>query len=108
MTSVFRVIAAFPSASYAYIHFSPSFFMFGKSKNGPCTVCGIVNLVLMVIGVLTTIAALIGVYKAHYPLMNEGMVFGSTAGSLSLAALVLNLFLVKKLMAMCPCSCNVK
>ena len=84
--------------------------MFGKASKGSamCGVCWGVSLILAILGLLATLAAVIGVFKAHYPIPGEGWVFGSTAGSLSLLALAVNFFFLKKAMSMCPCQCNVK
>ena len=51
---------------------------------------------------LGIIAALVGVYKAH--VLSSGLTFGTSSGSLSLAALAFNLFLVKKVLESCPCT----
>lgn len=80
--------------------------LFGKSKakNSPCTYCTVVTVVLAVIAAIVTIVSLIGLYMAHVSL-EDGLVFGSVGGSMSIIALTINLFLVKKLAASCPCQC---
>ena len=83
--------------------------MFGKKGSngmtcvgcGSCAVCKLIALVLMILSVLGTIAALIGVYKAHF--LAGGAAFGTTNGSLALVALALMLFLLKKAAECCPC-----
>lgn len=83
---------------------SPFSMFFSTKKNkatGMCQVCGGLAIVLCVLAILATIAALIGVYKAHF--LSGGATFGTLNGSASLIALALNLFLVKKLCSACPC-----
>lgn len=82
--------------------------MFGKkskNKGGACMTCNVTNIVIGVIAVIASLAALVGVYKAH--VLSAGVAFGTTSGSLSLLALALNLFLVKKISTCCPCGCAV-
>ena len=81
--------------------------MFGKSKNknGLCTVCGVTNIIVGALAVVASLAAITGVYQAH--VLSTGLVFGTTSGSLSLLALAVNLFLVKKASAACGCQCTV-
>ena len=71
-----------------------------------CGVCSTSSITLLVFSVLATVAALIGVFKAHF--LSTGITFGTLNGSASLVALALNLFLVKKLGSCCPCQCEVK
>ena len=73
----------------------------GSKSSAMCTVCNIVTWVGMVLLALTTIAALVGVYKAH--MLTGGAAFGTTNGSLSLLALAVNLAFFMKMMAHCPC-----
>lgn len=80
--------------------------MFGKKtkgKSGLCLACNGTNIVVGVLAVLMSVAGLIGVFKAH--VLSTGFAFGTTSGSLSLLALALNLFLVKKISTCCPCQC---
>jgi hypothetical protein len=81
--------------------------MFGNSKKngGYCTTCTIVNMIVGVVAVLISIAALVGVWKSH--VLSSGMTFGTTSGSLSIMALAISLFLVKKAMSGCWCQCDV-
>ncbi len=86
--------------------------MFGKNgkSSGACTVCRIVGTIIGIVVLLSTIAALVGVYKAHFLL--GGATFGTTNGSLALIALAVNLMFLKKMSRMCPCggmcACDVK
>lgn len=72
-----------------------------------CDICTIMNLVIGVFAALLALAALVGVYMAHR-IPGEGFAFGSTNGSLSIAAFVLSLFLLKKAMDACTCQCDIK
>lgn len=78
--------------------------MFGsnKKKGSMCDFCTVTNLVISAFAVLTTLAGLIGVYKAH--VLSTGIAFGTTSGSLSLLALAINLFLLKKALENCSCA----
>jgi uncharacterized membrane protein YkgB len=80
--------------------------MFGHSKKngGYCTSCTILNLVVGVVAALVSLAALVGVWKSH--VLSSGLTFGTTSGSLSIMALALSLFLLKKAMAACFCQCG--
>jgi uncharacterized membrane protein YkgB len=77
-----------------------------KKSTGMCQVCTVVSIILGVVSVLATIAALIGVYKAHF--LSTGLTFGTLNDSASLIALALFLFLTKKLSTGCPCQCEMK
>lgn len=70
-----------------------------------CTACTATTVVIGVVAVIASVAGLIGIYKAH--VLSTGLAFGTTSGSLSLIALALNLFLVKKISECCPCQCAV-
>ncbi len=66
-----------------------------------CGGCKAIAVVLAIVFTLTTIAAAIGVYKAHFV---GGMQFGTAEGSLALFALIASLLAWKKvLMACCGC-----
>ena len=81
--------------------------MFHKSsKNGPCTVCKVASAVIGILGLLVTIAAAIGVYKAH--ILSSGATFGTLNGSAAIIALVISLKLTKKTLSCCPCQCGTK
>ena len=86
----------------------PSFLcrmMLRSKKSSPplsCLLCQVVLGIIAALVVLSTIAALVGVYKAH--VLSSGLTFGTSSGSLSLAALAFNLFLVKKVLESCPCT----
>ena len=82
--------------------------MFTKSKksSGMCQVCTGLAIGLGVLAILATVAALIGVYKAHF--LSTGATFGTLNGSASLVALAVNLFLVKKIGGCCPCQGEIK
>ncbi len=72
--------------------------MCGTSSCGGCKTCSVV---LAIIFTLTTIAAAIGLYQAHFV---GGIQFGTVEGSLSIFALVASLLAWKKvLMACCGC-----
>ena len=77
--------------------------MFGKTSKSAdmCSVCMIITWIIMVLTALVTIAALIGVYKAH--ILAGGAAFGTTNGSLSLVALIASLAFLMKMMQYCPC-----
>lgn len=77
----------------------------GFSLGGLCQYCSVTAIILGVISVLAVIAALMGVYKAHF--LSAGLTFGTLNGSASLIALALTVILVKKLTAACPCQCAV-
>ncbi len=77
--------------------------MFSKNSKSDlmCTFCWIITYIVMVLSVLVTIAALVGVYKAHF--LAGGATFGTTNGSLSLVALIGSLAFTIKMMMYCPC-----
>lgn len=66
-----------------------------------CTVCSVVHWVIAVIILLSAIASVIGVYKAHF--LAGGATFGTTNGSLSIMAMVVSLAFLAKMMMYCPC-----
>jgi len=66
-----------------------------------CELCLYVNIIISVLATLASIAALVGVYKAH--VLSTGLAFGTTSGSLSLLALAITLFLLKKALDNCSC-----
>lgn len=73
--------------------------MFSKSKSKKKDIVvaeasAAMGALLWVLGVLSTVASVIGVYKAH--LLSTGLTFGTLTCSASLMALALNLFLIKK------------
>lgn len=72
-----------------------------------CRWCSVTTVILVVLGALALFASLVGVWMAHFGVEN-GPVFGTMSGSLSIISLVVTLFLVKKMSAECPCQCNVK
>lgn len=76
------------------------------SKKAPHTpACMVVHLVVSAILFLASLAALVGMYKAHF--MPEGMTFGTSAGSLSLIALGATLTLWLHQMKNCLMECEV-
>lgn len=81
-------------------------FGFKKKKGSMCDFCMVTNIVISAFAVLATLAALIGVYKAH--VLSNGIAFGTTSGSLSLLALAINLFLLKKALENCTCALPAK
>lgn len=77
---------------------------FQKSKSSGCGVCRVLTLVIGLVALLGSIAAIIGVYKSH--MLPEGLVFGTSQGSIALTACALNLFLLEKARQYCPCTCE--
>lgn len=73
----------------------------GSGKGGLCVVCCAVNLIMSIVGVLATLAALYGVYRAHFEVAGG---FGSQPASLTLIALFIGMMFTKKAMKMCPCN----
>ncbi|UPA22524.1 hypothetical protein K8942_05770 [Candidatus Peribacteria bacterium] len=73
------------------------------SIGGMCQYCSVTTIVLGIITVVAVIAALVGVYKAHF--LSAGLTFGTLNGSASLIALALTASLLKKLTKACPCQC---
>lgn len=69
--------------------------------------CTVTSVLIGIVGGLALIAALVGVWMAHFG-SDQGPVFGTMSGSLSILALVACLFLAKKLSSCCPCQCSVK
>lgn len=66
-----------------------------------CGGCKSVSVILSIVFVLTTVAAGIGLYRAHFV---GGMHFGTVEGSLAIFALIASLMALKKaLMACCGC-----
>lgn len=81
--------------------------LFGKkSKNSGCTSCMVTNIVTAVLLLVATVAAAIGVYKAHF--LAAGATFGTSNGSLSIIAFVLAVTLCAKSCKMCCCSMDQK
>jgi hypothetical protein len=64
-----------------------------------CMICKIMAGLCCLLGTLATIAAVVGLYNAHF--VAGG--FGSQPGSLSLIALFLALMFCKKMSKCCPC-----
>ncbi len=81
--------------------------MFGKSKKKgmACAACEALSLVSLVLNAVVTLAALVGVFKAH--VLSSGFAFGTSTGSLSIVALVLCLFFLQKTVVTC-CSCTIE
>ncbi len=77
----------------------------GFTLGGMCQTCSITTILLGIVAVLATIAALIGVYKSHF--LSAGLTFGTLNGSASLIALAFNVLIVTKLSKACPCQCAV-
>lgn len=77
--------------------------MFRKHSDAKCPGCTVIRWVVTVILSLTSLAALIGAYKAH--VLAGGATFGTTSGSLSLLALSVTLALWAKC-AVCCCGCG--
>ncbi len=66
-----------------------------------CGGCKSISIILSIVFVLTTVAAGIGLYRAHFV---GGMQFGTVEGSLAIFALIASLMALKKaLMACCGC-----
>ena len=61
----------------------------------------------MALGIVLTVAAIIGMIMAHFPAGQDGAVFGSMSGSLSIISLAVCLFFLKKMGNMCGCQCEV-
>ena len=78
-----------------------SFPMFNKGSSSPCKPCTWVSFIVAILVLLSSVASLVGVYKAHF--LVGGATFGTTNGSLALIALVANLAFLKKVMSCCPC-----
>jgi hypothetical protein len=79
--------------------------LFGKSKKGAmCQTCTYTSVILSVIAIVASLAALIGAYKAH--VLSNGLTFGTTSGSLSLLALAINIHVVQRLCKSCGCTCT--
>jgi hypothetical protein len=93
----------------AYNHLRPfppySMFWSKKKKGGLCNVCSATSLVTMVLAVVVTLAAIVGLYKAH--VLSSGFTFGTSTGSLSIVALAISLMLLGKASEKCPCQCDV-
>jgi hypothetical protein len=81
---------------------SPSM-LFGSKKSGkaPDPNLVAVHWVVVLLYLLVTIAAGVGVYKSH--LLSSGATFGTTSGSLSIIAFVLSLTVLLK--AVCCSGC---
>jgi len=78
-----------------------------KSSGGTCGPCTVVQWVVMALLFLATLAALVGVYKAHF--LSTGATFGTTSGSLALVAFTLSLTLwAKSASHCCGCCCAEK
>lgn len=74
-----------------------------KKKAGGCSGCSSANIVAMVVYLLTTVAAGVGVYKAH--MLMAGATFGTSNGSLSLIAFAISISLLHKACKKC-CGCG--
>lgn len=68
--------------------------------------CALVCKILFFVVMLTELAALVGVYQAHFGV--GGMTFGSTTGSLSIVSLAINTVVLLKLGQMHCESCSKK
>lgn len=75
-----------------------------KKKGALCQICSVCSIVTMVLAALLTLAAIVGVYKAH--VLSSGLVFGTSTGSFSIIALVASLALLKKAGESCSCQCE--
>jgi formate-dependent nitrite reductase membrane component NrfD len=75
-------------------------------KSSCSTACAALNWLVCLVLFLTTLAALAGVYKAHYFGIGRDAAFGTTSGSLSIIAFVLAVTLWSKWMCRCLCSCE--
>lgn len=76
--------------------------MCGCTSSARCTVCKILGILATLVLTLTTVAALVGVYRTH--VLPGGMSFGTPEGSLALLVLVLSAAIwVKMVWKMCPC-----
>jgi hypothetical protein len=94
--------------AYNHLRPFPPYFMFWsskKKKGGLCNVCSTTSLVTMVLAVVVTLAAIVGLYKAH--VLSSGFTFGTSTGSLSIVALAISLMLLGKASEKCPCQCDV-
>lgn len=72
-----------------------------KKKSGLCSFCEVWSVVLAALALVCTLAAIAGVYQAH--VLSSGLTFGTSTGSLSIIALVISLFLLKKVCDSCGC-----
>ena len=80
--------------------------MFNNKKKtttpAACVGCMIMQWLTAIFLLVVTIAALIGAYMAH--VMPDGIVFGSTNGSLALIAFTVSIVLLgKQMRKCCPC-----
>ena len=82
----------------------PSMFFHKKAPHEPG--CMVMHLVVSALLFLVSLAALVGVYKAHF-LGDGSMTFGTSAGSLSLIALGVSLTLWMHQMKNCFTKCEV-
>lgn len=80
-------------------------FKLSKKKSGLCSFCEIWSVVLAALATLCTLVAIAGVYKAH--VLSSGLTFGTSTGSLSIIALAISLFLLKKACDYCMCECKI-
>ena len=72
--------------------------MFQKKSNNDCLFDVFEKLVALVLFV-TTIIAFVGMYKAH--VLNAGLTFGTTSGSLSIIAFLLSFLMCIKQFQCC-------
>jgi len=70
-----------------------------------CLFCEWLSVVLTALATICTLAAIVGLYKAH--VMSDGLVFGTSMGSLSIVALVFSLVFLKKTCDGCMCDCTI-
>ncbi len=78
---------------------------FHKKKTPHQGACMVLHLVVAGLLLFASIAAFVGVYKAH--VLDAGLVFGSSSGSLSLLAFAVCLTLWMQQMRNCATPCDV-
>jgi hypothetical protein len=80
-------------------------FKSSKKKSGICVFCEWLTIILTALSTITSIAAIAGLYKSH--VMSDGLVFGTSTGSLSIIALIISLVFLKKTCEACMCECKI-
>jgi len=94
LQNINRNVNMFPYSLFMFCSFKKS------SSCGPCSVVGWLVCLLLF---LTSLAALMGVYKAHF--LSSGAVFGTTSGSLAILAFSVTVVFWMKCMVCC-CGCG--
>ncbi len=78
---------------------------FSKKKNPHDVACFVCHVIVSVLLLLVSVAALANVLAAHYSMELEMFVFGTNAGPLSLLALAISISLWMKSMMACMTGC---